>query len=118
MGESETLSVPQAIAEIQRISGLRDALQRRNIGVTWMIFGIATVGIFVTGDFIGVLAGTGENVGWIFPFVWIPWVLMGCLATAGLWRSAARVFPGVGDRRYGRWRGLAFFVLSFAASML
>ncbi len=87
MSEPETLTPRQAVDEISRLQGFDAALRRRTAGLTWMIWGFAVPGIFLS----YVLAG--NRLGDDFPlwayFLWVPWGLLGGVASATAWRSAA-----------------------------
>jgi hypothetical protein len=97
----ETLTPRQAAAELHRLEGWQEALARRTSGIAWMIWGLATTGLFVTYDFFAA-EWWGSGNPWalrVFPFLWIPWVVLGAMATRALWRSAALVAPRLDVRR-------------------
>lgn len=79
-------TVAQAIDELERFP---DALQRRTRGLTWMLWGLVLPGIYLTYSYAGstMLSGASFSPVWFF-VLWIPWVGLGILATAALWRSA------------------------------
>lgn len=113
-GDLGRLSPEEAVEEIERIDGLHDALEQRTSGVTWMVWGIASAAIFVTYSYVGVVVDAyAPEASALFPFLWIPWVVLGVLATRSLWRSAGLVVPI--DRsaidREGVLLGLLFVVL-------
>jgi len=67
----------------------------------------------MTYDFFGLLSTDHMGMMALFPFLWIPWVVVGIVATHLMWRSAAIVSPGLADPRRVRWTGLlmALFIL-------
>lgn len=86
---TESLTPEEAARVLATAARYEDSLQRRTEGLTWMIWGLATPGIFVTYAFASVLAGPG----WWMGLLWVPWVVGGVLATSALWRSAALASP-------------------------
>lgn len=88
------LSPQEAIEKIDRVDQLHHALEQRTSGVTWMVWGIASAAIFVTYSYVGVVVDAyATQMRALFPFLWIPWVLLGLLVTRSLWRSAGLVVP-------------------------
>lgn len=116
MGESESLSVRGAVQTLEQMEGMHEALRRRTSGITWMIWGIVTPGIFFTYSFWAlVVEFYAPSWGGAFPFLWIPWIIAGVAATVALWRSAGLVVPTVGNRRQGILTFLVFLlVMNFA----
>lgn len=102
MTETEALTAEAAVATLGRLEGLNEALRRRTSGLTWMVWGLASPGIFFTYSFWALLVEFHAPTWWVaFAFLWIPWVAAGTLATVALWRSAGLVVPRVGSRRQG-----------------
>ena len=93
--EGERLTPQAAAAEIARIEGLHGALARRTAGLVWMVWGIAVPAIFVSYALaFHALLGSGLGGAVLLsPFLWVPWTVLGWLATRGLWHSAALVVP-------------------------
>ena len=91
---AETLTPQDAARALEEGSGFVGALAERTAGLTWMIWGIATPGVFLTYAFFGAL----DAGGWWLGLAWVPWVLMAILATAMLWRSAALAVPALAHR--------------------
>ena len=91
--EPGNLTPDQAIREILRIEGHTGSLLQRAVGLTWMIWGVISGGIFVSYEAIGIAAPSGTLLALGYGLVWIPWVLLGGIATAVLWRSLALVIP-------------------------
>lgn len=91
---------PQAAARVLAdAAGFERSLARRTHGLTFMVWGIASSGMFVSYGFAAVM----DAVWWVFAFLWMPWVFLGVITTSALWRSAALARPDVGikwaDRR-------------------
>lgn len=83
----------QALREILRIEGRTKPLLQRTVGLTWMVWAVISGGIFVSYEAIGI-ASPPSLVTWIaLGSVWLPWVLLGIVATSVLWRSLALVMP-------------------------
>lgn len=108
---NETMTPTDAARVLAEASGYEDALVQRTEGLTVMVWGLVTPGIWLA------YAGFGTRP--IAPFLWVPWVAAGAVTTFFLWRSAALSQPGA----LGRQPGLAFFarwlgfVIVLAASM-
>ncbi|MGI0151362.1 MAG: hypothetical protein ACREC5_05450 [Thermoplasmata archaeon] len=83
----------QAVREILRIEGHSESLLHRTIGLTWMIWAVIDGGIFVSYEAIGFAAPTGPIAISEYGLAWLPWVLLGSIATTILWRSLALVLP-------------------------
>lgn len=72
-----------------------DALRRRTEGLTNMVWGITSAGIFTSYALLavtGVLAGADAPEA-VYAMLWAPWVLCGVLTTKALWRSASLAAP-------------------------
>lgn len=65
-----------------------ERLSMRTGGLTCMVWGIATAGIFMTYAAASDLLEANEAY-WGFALLWIPWVVAGSWASAALWRSQA-----------------------------
>ncbi|MCI4352499.1 MAG: hypothetical protein L3K14_03835 [Thermoplasmata archaeon] len=89
----EALSPSDALREIVRVTRLNDALLRRTSGATWMVWGIVVPAIFLTYGLVGLLSVSNPALAAIFPFIWAPWVGLGILLTAFLWRTAGMQVP-------------------------
>lgn len=112
MGDAEPLTVQGAVETLDRLENLNEALRRRTSGLTWMVWGLVGPGIFFTYSFWALLVEFHAPTWWIaFPFLWIPWIVVGTLATVALWRSAGLVVPTVGNRRQGLLTFLVFLLV-------
>ena len=94
-GEADVLTPERAVAEIRRVENLHGAIARRTAGLVWMVWGIAVPAIFVSYALaFHAFLGTGlSGPVLLTPFLWVPWTVLGWLATRGLWHSAALVAP-------------------------
>lgn len=110
---SETaLTALQAADEIRRMQQFPDALRRRTSGLSWMIWGLAIPGLFVTYSYWGVVVDNyAPDAGPVFAILWIPWIAMGVISMIVLWRSAALVIPALNDRRRAWLTPLVFVVV-------
>lgn len=100
---NETLTPQEAARVLSKAQSWETALENRTAGITWMIWGIVSPGIFVTYAFASALAELeGIERGSWMGFLWMPWVAMGIVATAALWRTAALSVPKLGAAKEGR----------------
>lgn len=81
---SETMTPQEAVETLARASRWEGSLAQRTEGLTWMIWGLAMAGMFVSYGLADALDGEP-----IMPFLWAPWVIAGNLLTWALWRTAA-----------------------------
>jgi hypothetical protein len=88
-----TLTPDQAVREILRLEGHTESLLHRTVGLTWMMWGLISGGIFVSYEAIGIANPSGALATIEFGFAWLPWVLLGAITTTVLWRSLALVIP-------------------------
>ncbi len=100
--ENSTLTPDQAVREVLRLEQRAGALLQRTVGLTWMIWAIVNCSIFVSYEAITFAAPTGSLALAEFGLAWLPWMVLGLLATLVLWRSlellqtgAARAGVGV-----------------------
>jgi hypothetical protein len=91
--EQVALTPDQAVREILRIEGHTESLLHRTVGLTWMLWAVVSGGIFVSYEAIGIAAPSGGLSLAEYGFAWLPWVILGTLATTVLWRSLALVLP-------------------------
>lgn len=88
---TEAMTAREAARALVDASRYEGALAERTAGITWMVWGIATPGVFMTYAFASVLGGSG----WWMSVLWIPWILMAVVTTVSLWRSAALAAPAL-----------------------
>ena len=81
----EPLTVRGALETLTRLEGLEIGLYRRLEGITWMLWGLVTAGIYFT--FAAVAQGFDPSPAWL-SFLWVPWVAAGIIATIRIWRTA------------------------------
>jgi hypothetical protein len=88
---NETLTPHEAAAALARANQWEDRLVHRIEGMTWMVWGLATAGIWVT------LTAMGRGPMDVLPVMlsWSLWVFAGFALTYALWRSAALSRPDV-----------------------
>lgn len=86
---NETMTPQEAALAIARANRWEDRIVHRTEGMTWMIWGIVTAGIWVT------LTAMSRGPMAIVPMTlsWSVWVLAGFALTYSLWRSAALTRP-------------------------
>jgi hypothetical protein len=99
--EPASLTPDQAVREILRLEQNATPLLHRTIGLTWMIWAVVSGAIFVSYEAIGLAAPTGALAVGEFGLAWLPWVLLGSLATTVLWRSLALVMPETSAKGVG-----------------
>lgn len=105
MTETTEMSPLEAARVLAQARDYEADLRTRTGGITWMLWGLVSCGIFLSYAFVSVL-GAG---GFWMNFLWVPWVLAGILAMNALWRSAALSMPAI---RTMRWK---HFWIRFAA---
>ena len=81
----ETLSHSDAARILSRASAYEGALRQRTEGITLMVWGIVTSALFVTYGFASLLDAAEAA----YALLWLPWVALGTVTSAALWRSAA-----------------------------
>ncbi|HWG90201.1 MAG TPA: hypothetical protein VNZ52_05055 [Candidatus Thermoplasmatota archaeon] len=89
---SETgYSYQQAVKDLDALSSFEAGLRQRTEGICWALWGLTTVGIFLTYGFVG--HAWGGSLPWWATQLWVPWIAAASLLTAALWRSAALSAP-------------------------
>lgn len=101
--DSTDLDAREAAETIDSLQSVDDALARRTAGVTWMIWGLVAPAIFVTYAAFGT-ALRGSSLPFLEGFLWVPWVLLGSLATWAAWEAAGTARPKLAG---GTWRLVA-----------
>lgn len=88
---NETLTPQDAALAIARANQWEDRIIHRTEGMTWMVWGLVTAGIWVT------LTAMSRGPQAILPMTlsWTVWVVAGFGLTYALWRSAALTRPDV-----------------------
>lgn len=86
---NDTLTPQDAAQAFARANQWEDRIVHRTEGMTWMVWGLATAGIWVT------LTAMSRGPMSLLPMTlsWSAWVLAGFALTYSLWRSAALVRP-------------------------
>lgn len=120
---SESLTPQDAARALSEARSWEGALASRTAGITWMIWGMVTPATFLTYAFVAVLSDAeGLEVPWfVWNVLWVPWIGMGVVATAALWRSAALRAPALGSRaqrRRAMWGGFASSGVLFVTFLL
>ncbi len=78
----------QAAQALRGLEGYEERLSSRAAGLTNMIWGLATAGIFLT---YGSATDWAEAQGlpWLLALLWIPWVAAGITTTGAIWNAHA-----------------------------
>ncbi len=85
---AETLTPLDAAEALRSLEGFEEKLDRRTGGMTNMVWGLASAGIFLTyGSASEWIAE--QALHWLFSLLWIPWVAGGMALTGALWSSKA-----------------------------
>lgn len=95
-GEDE---LAQAVRRIDEALAEEASLRTRTEGLTWIVWGLVTLGLVLTYDATAWMAGS--LAGFWTTFLWVPWVGLGALLTGVLWRSAALSRPELAETRQG-----------------
>jgi hypothetical protein len=115
--KANEFNVRDAIASLDEIEAIEALLRGRTEGLTTMIWGLITAGIFLSYQVVHTTAGHEGNM--LLGFLWLPWMLAGIGATLVLWRTA-QLSGRTGIR--GGFRGAlpfaAVFLLVFAGALL
>ncbi len=78
----------EAMDALRRVEGYEESLTARAAGITGMLWGIVVAGIFMTYTAAGApLSRAGDE--WAFGLLWMPWVLVGVVATGHVWSAHA-----------------------------
>jgi hypothetical protein len=95
---AETLTVEQAVATIEAARQYEEPLRRRTEGVTWMLWGLVTAGLFASGTALGLVVGFSHPAIALYPFVWLA---AGIAGTKAVWSIAGVSLPPTreGQRR-------------------
>lgn len=113
---ADDLTAEQAVETIQRAQTYEEPLRRRTEGVTWMIWGLVTVGISLGFASIQEFFGSTGAPWWYYPLNLFGWVLAGGVFTYALWRIAALGTPSLRPRgRRSALAGLLWLPLVYAA---
>ena len=87
---NETLSPTDAARILAETARYEDGLVQRTEGLTAILWGFVSAGIFLT---YGLGAVTDGLTPLVASLLWVPWTAAGFVATAALWRSAALSQP-------------------------
>lgn len=90
-------SLAEAAATIDRVEQFDEALRQRTEGIVLMVWGTVMAGLFVSYAYAGVLYG--DAFPWWANQLWLPWVVLGVVITASLWRSVALAVPRFNETR-------------------
>lgn len=116
----EPMSIERALSTIQKLEGLEIGLYQRTEGITWMLWGFITAGIYFMFSTFGA-AMEDDLPDWL-GFLWAPWVAAGIAATMAIWRSAhlasGAQFQARAMRGYSLIYLVTYFVLFFLAFFL
>lgn len=114
MGEpgSPPLTATDAAQVLSNLDAYEENLTLRAEGLTWMIWGLAIPGLFLT---YGTASEWANQAGlpWLNALFWLPWILAAGLATRSLWRSLALAFDWEDDGKPA-WATLGYTILFFA----
>lgn len=94
------MTARDALAALGDLPRYEESLNARTGGLTLMLWGLATAGIFLT---YAAAARPIERADahWAFALLWMPWVAAGSWATALLWRHLAVTLRRDPDTRSG-----------------
>ncbi len=88
---TEELSAGEAARVLDELGGYEETVSTKMMGVTWMIWGIAIPGIFLTYG-TGASWASQAGLGWLSAVFWVPWIAAAAFATRSLWRTLALAF--------------------------
>lgn len=111
-GGSE-LTPEGALAALSELEGYEEALTSRTAGITWVIWGTAVPGIFMTYNTANPWI-EAIGLGWLNALLWIPWIVGATLATNMLWKSQAVVLDAEEDSKLGWLTSVSFTLVFFA----
>lgn len=85
---AHAMTPDDALAALRELPRYEERLAARTGGLTFMMWGLAVAGIFLTysaaGDWL-----VRNRAEWAFALLWVPWVAAGSALTALLWTSHA-----------------------------
>lgn len=100
MATNPAMTPQEAAAVLRDVGHYEERLTNRANGLTLMIWGLASAGIFLT---YGTADPYLENMdlSWMYALLWLPWVAAGLLASRGVWSGHALTLrrsdePGTG----------------------
>lgn len=109
MMDSPGMTAIDAARTIEETRRWDSVLRHRTEGLTWMLWGIVTGGMFFSYTF----AGMAHAPEWTFPVLWIPWVVIGNVFVVLLWKTASFSNRRVAPER--SWRKYVGMILAFIA---
>lgn len=108
MADATDLSARSAWRTIQEASAYEEPLRRRTEGLTWMVWGLVTLAIFLSYDAISPhfhsfdhATGTETTSPWYIDILWVYWVIAGALLTWAVWRNVSLASPIAAHRPAG-----------------
>lgn len=81
-----TLTPRQAAQTLATIASHEEGLHARAGALTGVVWGLVSGAIFVT---YGLAVTSGDVPQWAYPFLWLPWTLVGVFATVAFWHMMA-----------------------------
>lgn len=85
----DRLTASAAAQALARAATYEGALRQRTEGIVLILWGIVTSAMFVTYAFASQLGA----IDLVYALLWAPWVALGTVASAAVWRSAALSTP-------------------------
>jgi hypothetical protein len=119
VAERAMMTPDEAVREVLRIERRAESLAQRTGGLTWMIWGVINLGIFLTYEAIAFANPPNPWANVELALAWAPWVVMGTGATTVLWRSIAVVMPSSvqNSSMSAVWAIVIFLVLAVGGSL-
>lgn len=104
--ETSPLTPAEALAQIANVASKQEALHSRFEGIAWVLWGLVVALQAMTLGFLNLVDIQDDSVRHILGVVAHLWIIVGILASVGVWRAAAVNFgPGISRRR-----ALGFFI--------
>jgi hypothetical protein len=108
-GNGEPLTVRSALQTISKLEGLEIGLFQRTEGITNIVWGLVTAGMFFAYFALGAMYPTRSDY-W-GPILWMPWIAAGVLSTMAVWRSAHLAAQMPTDSKQNAQRGFRYMAV-------
>lgn len=106
------MSAHEAAGLLTEIDGYEEELTARTAGLTWILWGIAIPGLFISYNAAGHWIFDHGGPEWIQGILWMPWIAGASLATNWLWKLNA-VTLGLDHSSEESWLASAGFTALF-----
>lgn len=114
MPDEPTMSPEAAARALADLPRYEEALTAKAFGITMMAFGIASAAIGMTYH-LSTPWIIGNDVPWLFSFLWVPWIAAAATLTATVWHAQSISLVSYADDAR---KGSMWYVVLFSAFYL